>query len=604
MGYIGSRDAAGIVIKGLECLEYRGYDSAGIALAEGHKIGISKCVGSVANLKAQLEKCSLNGKMGIGHTRWATHGGVTRENAHPHVDPDGRVVLIHNGIIENFHELGEEFAQKGVRFASETDTEVAAFLISSLYRDDPLLAIREACARLRGAFAFVILFADIADRYYCVRKGPSLVLGAAGGEAFCASDVTALLPYTNNVLFMEDEEIAELSAEGISLYGFDGARKEARLHLVDWDASMTSKGMYPHFMLKEIEEQGNVLRRTLAGRLEGGVINLSAEFPFSDEDARLFRRIHFVACGTSCHASAVAGRLADRYTGLDVRVEAASEYRYGNVVCDEGTLAVFVSQSGETADTLAAARLARIKGARCLAVTNVVSSSLGREVGAVLELRAGPEIGVAATKTFMGQLAALTLLTLWIGKQKGFLVPQKEKRLCAEMARLPLKVEDILAQGEDVRKIAERYQDLSAFLFIGRGISYPVAMEGALKLKEISYVHAEAHAAGEMKHGPIALLDKRMPVVAVAPRDGIYEKTLSSIQESRARKAPIITVASRGDKDIRRFSDDGFFVPETEEELTPFLTVIPLQLFAYHLASILGREIDRPRNLAKSVTVE
>ena len=603
MGYIGPRDAAGIVIGGLECLEYRGYDSAGIALAEGHKIGISKCVGSVANLKAQLEKCSLSGKMGIGHTRWATHGGVTRENAHPHVDPDGRVVLIHNGIIENFHELGEEFAKKGVHFASETDTEIAALLISSFYRNDPLLAIREACGRLRGAFAFVILFADIADRYYCVRKGPPLVLGAAGGEAFCASDVTALLPYTNNVLFMEDEEIAELSAEGIALYGFDGLRKEACPHLVDWDASMTSKGTYPHFMLKEIEEQGSVLRRTLTGRLENGVIGLEAEFPFS-EDARLFRRIHFVACGTSCHASAVAGRLADRYTGLDVRVETASEYRYGNVTCDEHTLAVFVSQSGETADTLAAARLAQARGARCLAVTNVVSSSLGREVGSVLELRAGPEIGVAATKTFMGQLAALTLLTLWISKRKGLLAPQEEKRLCAELARLPAKVEDILARGEDVREIAERYKGLPAFLFIGRGASYPVAMEGALKLKEISYVHAEAHAAGEMKHGPIALLDERMPVVAVAPRDEIYEKMLSNIQESRARRAPVITVASRGDEDIRRFSNDSLFVPETEEEFTPFLTVVPLQLFAYHLASILGREIDRPRNLAKSVTVE
>jgi glucosamine--fructose-6-phosphate aminotransferase (isomerizing) len=574
-------------------------------LAEGHKVGISKCVGSVANLKAQLEKNALNGKMGIGHTRWATHGGVTRENAHPHVDPDGKVVLIHNGIVENFHELGEEFSKRGVRFTSETDTEVAAFLISSLYEDDPLFAIREACARLRGSFAFVIIFADVADRYYCVRKGPPLVLGTAGGEAFCASDVTALLPYTNSILFMEDDEIAELSAEGIALYGFDGTRKEARMQTVDWDASMTSKGMYPHFMLKEIEEQGGVLRRTLTGRFDDGDgIDLKTEFPFSEEDARRFRRIHFVACGTSCHAAMIAGRLADKFTGLDIRVEAASEYRYGNVICDADTLAVFVSQSGETADTLAAARQARSKGARCLAVTNAVNSSLAREVGSVLELRAGPEIGVAATKTFMGQLAALTLLVFWLGKKKGRLGREKELLLIQELARLPLKLEKILGQGERLREMAERYQNASGFLFIGRGASNAIGMEGALKLKEISYVHAEAHAAGEMKHGPIAILDVHLPVVAIVPKDDLYEKTLSSIQEARARNAPLVAIASEGDEDILRFSDDCFFVPQTENELTPFLTVVPLQLFAYHLASLLGREIDRPRNLAKSVTVE
>jgi glucosamine--fructose-6-phosphate aminotransferase (isomerizing) len=607
MGYIGPRDAAKVVLGGLECLEYRGYDSAGIALAEGRKIGISKCVGSVANLKAQLAKNALSGKMGMGHTRWATHGGVTKENAHPHVDPDGKVVLIHNGIVENFHELGEEFAKKGVRFASETDTEVAAFLISSLYQNDPLLAIRKACARLRGSFAFVILFTDIDDRYYCVRKGPPLILGAADGEAFCASDAAALLPYTRNLLFLEDEEIAELSAEGIALYGFDGTPKEVHTKTVDWDASMTSKGMYPHFMLKEIEEQGNVLRQTLTKRIggpEGRAIDLEEEFPFSREDVARFRRIHFVACGTSCHAAMVAGRLADKFTGLDVRVETASEYRSGSVICDDQTLAVFVSQSGETADTLAAARQARAKGARCLAVTNVVNSSLAREVGSVLELCAGPEIGVAATKTFMGQLAALTLLVLWIGKKKGNLDREKELRLTEEFARLPLKLENVIAQGETLRKMAEGCKDAFGFLFIGRGASYAIALEGALKLKEISYVHAEAHAAGEMKHGPIAILDVHLPVVAVVPKDDLYEKTLSNIQEARARNAPIIAIASEGDEDIFRFSDDCFFVPRTENELTPILTVVPLQLFAYHLASLLGREIDRPRNLAKSVTVE
>ncbi len=603
MGYTGPKDVAGVIVGGLECLEYRGYDSAGIALADGRKIGISKCVGSVANLKEQLAGNPLSGRIGIGHTRWATHGGVTRENAHPHADPEGKVVLIHNGIVENFHELKEELRQQGVCFASETDTEIAVCLLASLYEGDPLAAIREACFRLRGAFAFVILFADVPDRFYCVRKGPPLVLGTAPGEAFCASDVTALLAYTNNVLFMDDNEIAELSADGVSLFDFDVNRKEARFSTVDWDASMTSKGMYPHFMLKEIEEQGSVLRRTLAGRVDDGVC-LAEEFPFTDEDTRTCRRIQLVACGTSFYASMVAGRMMDKFTGLDVRVETASEYRYGDVLCDAATLAVFISQSGETADTLAAARLARSKGARCLAVTNAVNSSLAREVGAVLELRAGPEIGVAATKTFMGQLAALTLLALWIGKRRGLLDKGDEKRLTEELSRLPLKIESVVARGASIRDVAQHYMQASGFLFIGRGASAAVGLEGALKLKEISYIHAEAHAAGEMKHGPIAMLDVDLPVVALVPHDDLYEKTLSNIQEARARKAPIIVVVSGEDESACLFANDRIVVPTTEDELTPFLTVVPLQLFAYHLASLLGREIDRPRNLAKSVTVE
>jgi glucosamine--fructose-6-phosphate aminotransferase (isomerizing) len=605
MGYIGTKDAASVVIAGLECLEYRGYDSAGIALTDGREIGIVKCVGSVANLKAQLAaRPALVGKMGIGHTRWATHGGVTDQNAHPQADAEGRVVLIHNGIIENFHELKSELASQNTRFTSETDTEVAASLIASLYVSDPLLAIRNACARMRGAFAFVILFSDIADRYYCVRKGPPLALGAAEGEAFCASDVTALLPYTKSVLFMEEEEIGVLSVNGIDLYDFSGTRRETRMQTIDWDVSMISKGMYPHFMLKEIDEQGSVLRQTLSGRVENGQVSFRAELPFTDEDIRSFRRLHLVACGSSFYASIIAGRLMDRFTGLDLRVEAASEYRYGSALCDAETLAVFVSQSGETADTLAAARLAHSKGARRLAVTNAAKSSLAREIGSALELRAGPEIGVAATKTFIGQLAALTLLALWIGKRRGRLAPEEELRLTTELARLPLKLEKILRESGEIKKIAERYSEAPAFLFIGRGVSHAVGLEGALKLKEISYIHAEAHAAGEMKHGPIALLDARHPVVAVVPKDDLYEKTLSNIQETRARNAPVFAIASQGDEYIRQFANEVFFVPQTESELTPFLTVAPLQLFAYHLAYLLGREIDRPRNLAKSVTVE
>ena len=605
MGYIGPKNVTEVVVGGLECLEYRGYDSSGIALSDGAQIKMSKCVGAVANLKAQLQKIPLSGKAGIGHTRWATHGGVTFENAHPHGDFEGKVVLIHNGIIENFHELKDELLSCGSSFLSETDTEVAVCLISKLYKEtgDPLSAIRGACRRLRGAFAFVILFANIPDRYFCVRKGPPLGLGIAEGEAFCASDVTALLPYTRDIVFMEDDEIAELSESGIALYGFDGAAREVRFQNVAWDSSMISKGLYPHFMLKEIEEQAGVLRRSLTGRIDGEIF-LEGEFPFDDADARSFSRIQLVACGTSYYASLVAGRLMDRFTGLDVRVETASEYRYGDGVCDPRTIAVFISQSGETADTLAAARRAKADGARCLAVTNAVNSSLAREVGAVLELRAGPEIGVAATKTFMGQLAALNLLALWIGKKRKVLTRGDELRLIGELTRLPSKLEKIFAQGDKLKEMARRYLEVRAFLFIGRGLSYAVSLEGALKLKEISYVHAEAHAAGEMKHGPIALLDAHVAVVAVVPGDALYEKTLSNIQEARARNAPVIAIASEGSEEVCRVAEDSFFVPVTEDELTPFLTVVPLQLFAYHLASHLGREIDRPRNLAKSVTVE
>ncbi len=607
MGYTGPRRVVDVVVGGLECLEYRGYDSAGVAVAGRNGLGMVKCVGSVANLKTRLEAAHLSGSVGIGHTRWATHGGVTDENAHPHADPDGKVVLIHNGIVENFHELRGELSAQGVTFLSETDTEVAVCLIARLYAlngGNPQEALRGACRRFRGSFAFVVLFADLPDRFYCVRKGPPLILGSADGEAFCASDVTALLPYTHDILFMEDDRIAELTSGGIALSDFEGRPLPVELSTVDWDPEMASKGMYPHFMLKEIEEQGGVLRRTLAGRLTEGSVDLSAEVPLTDEAAASLRRVQLIACGTSYYAALATAGLFDRFTGLDLRVETASEYRYGDAVCDPATLSVFISQSGETADTLAAARGAKARGARCLAVTNVAGSSLAREVGSILELRAGPEIGVAATKTFMGQLAALTLLALWVGKRCGRLSPQDEARLARELTLLPLKVEELIARSRSLKDVAERRLKARGFLFIGRGASYPVALEGALKLKEISYVHAEAHSAGEMKHGPIAMLDETMPVVALLPRDRIFEKTLSNVQEARARRSPIVAVATEGDPDVPRFADDCIFVPRTEDELTPFVTVVPLQYFAYYLAYLMGREIDRPRNLAKSVTVE
>lgn len=608
MGYIGSESVEKIVLEGLELLEYRGYDSAGIALSFKDGIEITKSVGNVSDLKKALTKRKIalpsSPFAGMGHTRWATHGSVSEKNAHPHSDSKGILALIHNGIIENYQELKEEMRSQGIPFISDTDTEVAAAYIANAYKGDPTTALRSACSRFQGTFAFVVLFADCADRCFCVRKGPPLVLGKNSHGIFCASDVTALLPHTREIFFMENCQIAELSDQTISLSRFDGTRCSINYQTVDWEPSMVTKGPYPHFMLKEIEEQPTVLRKTLAGRIVENEVKLTAEIPLSPEEAKAFKRIHLVACGTSYYASVLAGKIMDRFNGLDVRVETASEYRYGDSLCDAQTLAVFISQSGETADTLAAARKALSQKAHCLAVTNSPNSSLAREIGNLIELKAGPEIGVAATKTFIGQVGTLILLSLWIGKKRGTLSQENEQRLCQELNRIPAKIETILSRVSLLDSIVDRHSNKKAFLFIARGFSFPIALEGALKLKEISYLHAEAHAAGEMKHGPIALLDEKLPVIALAPKDCLYEKTISNIQEACARNAPIIAITTEGCNEISQITQDIFFIPQTEEELTPLLTTIPLQVFAYKMAAQLGREIDRPRNLAKSVTVE
>ncbi|MCL1941602.1 MAG: glutamine--fructose-6-phosphate transaminase (isomerizing) [Synergistaceae bacterium] len=629
MGYVGRKNSVDIIMRGLSSLEYRGYDSAGLAVLDNNEFRILKKAGKVAELGKMLESDPLNGYIGMGHTRWATHGGVTDTNAHPHRGGDN-VVLIHNGIIENWMELKKELSDYD--FVSETDTEVAACLIDKLYGDckangeeNPTLeAIKSAAPKIRGAFAFVVMFKDYPDRFYCVRKSSPLVVGcrhdpakeAAGKfEAFCASDAMALLPYTSDVVYM-NEEIAELSVNGIKFWDFSGTEHKRETIHIDWNYEMAEKGNYPHFMLKEIDEQGIVLRQTIEKRITDNRIDLRADLNWKPEQVKLWRKLHIVACGTSYYASLVAERLAERFTDLEVRVDIASEYRYRNIKCGADTLAVFVSQSGETADTLAAERFSKSKGAYCLAVTNVKGSSLAREVDSVLELKAGPEIGVAATKTFMGQLAALSLLMMWIGKLSGTLSADDEIRICSELTRLPHKVESILSRQNEIRVTAGKYAETisrhgsldsessKGFLFIGRGNEYAIALEGALKLKEIAYVHAEAYAAGEMKHGPIALLDSSTPVIALAPADSMLEKTMSNIEEARARKSPIISVTTEGNDPVKSISEDCFFVPETEEELYPMLTVVPLQIFAYFFAFIKGCDIDKPRNLAKSVTVE
>lgn len=626
VGYVGNKNAVDVIIRGLSALEYRGYDSAGLAVIDDGRIEVAKKAGKVADLEAELKANPISGNIGIGHTRWATHGGVSDENAHPHRGGEN-VVLIHNGIIENWSELKPELSN--YVFVSQTDTEVAACLIDKLYKDciaaadmlgvnvenPPLEALKAAVKRLKGAFAFVVMFKDYPDKFYCVRKSSPLVVGCRidyakeTGEALCASDATALLPYTSDVVYLDEGEIAELSTTGIRFWDFDGTEHERQATHIDWNYNMVEKGNYPHFMLKEIEEQGTVLRQTIEDRIIGDSVNLDDELSWSPSKAKKWKQLHIIACGTSYYASLVAERLAENLTNLDVRVDIASEYRYRKVKCGPDTLAVFVSQSGETADTLAAERLAKSQGAYCVAVTNVKGSSLAREVDDVLELHAGPEIGVAATKTFMGQLGALALLIMWIGKLQGSMSRDDEVRLCTELPRLPYKIEAILSQQKKLRKIAEDYSTpegacSKGFLYIGRGNQFAIALEGALKLKEIAYVHAEAYAAGEMKHGPIALLDENTPVIVLVPQDSLLEKTMSNIEEARARKAPIIAIATEGNSVVRDVADNCFFVPKTEDELYPFLTVVPLQLLAYHYAFIHGCDIDKPRNLAKSVTVE
>lgn len=606
VGYVGPRKVSDVLLRGLGSLEYRGYDSAGIAIMDRSEMYVVKEVGKVADLKALLETTPVAGTVGIGHTRWATHGGVTQLNAHPHEDLSSQLVLVHNGIVENYREIRKDLSSRREgTYKSETDTEVVAELLSSLYRGNMVEALTELQGLLKGSFALAIMSRDDPDKIYCLRQGSPLVVGTTGkGETLCASDVPAILPYTQDIVYLDDGDIAELSLEGMRFWNASGELTEKKTSRIDWDVSMVDKGGYPHFMLKEINEQGAVLRNSMAKRIVDERVDLSAELPWTEEDVKGWKKLHIVACGTSYYAGLIAERFLERVTGFDIRVEVASEYRYRTISGNRETLAVFVSQSGETADTLAAERIVKARGGRCLAVTNVIGSTLAREVDDLLQLKAGPEIGVAATKTFMGQIAVLYLLAIYLGRLQGKISREQERLWCRELLALPYKVESILQRQGELQEIAGLYTEARDILFLGRGISFPIALEGALKVKETSYVHAEAYAAGELKHGPIALLDPRVPVVVVTPRDDLSEKTFSSILEIKARKAPVIAIATEGDDTLGDTADHIFFVPPTAEEFSPFLTVVPLQLFAYHFARYLGCHIDQPRNLAKCVTVE
>ncbi len=604
VGYVGPRDASAILMAGLRKLEYRGYDSAGLAAVTDHRIEVRRCVGKLDNLAALLREQPLGGTPGIGHTRWATHGRPSEQNAHPH--RAGKVVVIHNGIIENYLELRAALERRGRKMASETDTEVISHLIDEhVQRGCGLFeATRRAIQELEGSYSIVVLSESEPDRLVAAKSATPIVLGLGEGENFVASDIPALLEHTRRVVFLEDGEVVELTADRVTIHTFAGEPVARAPRTVTWDPVTAQKGGYKHFLLKEIHEQPQAIIDTMRGRIvqETGAVQLDA-----DVDRLLeapIRRAVLVACGTAWHACLVGKFLFERLAGLSCEVDYGSEFRYRDPILDPQTLLVVVSQSGETADTLAAVEAGREKGTPVLAVCNVVDSSIARRSSAVLYTHAGPEISVASTKAFTTQLTALYLLALHLGHQRGLVDAERGRKLLGDLVALPHAVKDILAREAAVERIARRYGKASDVLYLGRGVNYPVALEGALKLKEISYIHAEGYPAGEMKHGPIALINEQMPVVVLIPHDGVFGKTLSNLKEVESRGGRIIVVTDAPSPELEAMAADVLTVPQTNELLTPILLTVPLQLLAYHVAVYRGTDVDQPRNLAKSVTVE
>ncbi|TDA66959.1 MAG: glutamine--fructose-6-phosphate transaminase (isomerizing) [Clostridia bacterium] len=621
VGYVGCRPAAPILLEGLARLEYRGYDSAGIAVANGRaSLQVVKKAGKIQVLRQQLNENCPEGTVGIGHTRWATHGEPTDNNAHPHLDCSAGLGVVHNGIIENYLELRRELGRKGHRFTSDTDTEVIPHLLEELYDADLLRAILQARRYLDGSYAMVAVSTREPGVLVATRQDSPLVIGLGQGEYWVASDIPALLPYTRQVAVLENGETAVLGRGGMQVFGPAGERKSGRSFQVNWELAAAEKGGYPHFMLKEIFEQPEALRQTMAGRLAGPRADLSAEVALTPDFLQELRQVVVVACGTAYHAGLVGGSIIQRHLRLPVRVELASEFRYSDPLIDRQTLAIAISQSGETADTLAAVELCRQRGAKVLAITNVVGSTLAREAEATLYTRAGPEIAVASTKAYLTQLLALNIFYLWLGEIRSVLSRDYMETIVKSLQSLPGQVQEILEGADQVAETAGELAGREDVYFIGRGLDYAVAMEGALKLKEISYIHAESLASGELKHGTLALISRGMPVVALATQKHILEKNLSNIKEARARGGRIIVVTPfagpdpgpageslpepAGAADVAAVADRVLRVPLAPEELMPSLAAVPLQLLAYYAAVARGCDVDQPRNLAKSVTVE
>jgi glucosamine--fructose-6-phosphate aminotransferase (isomerizing) len=606
VGYTGPREAGPILIEGLKRLEYRGYDSAGIALVDDQgDLFVEKRAGKLANLQTAIADRTPNAAIGLAHTRWATHGRPNDLNAHPHVDCTGDLTVIHNGIIENFRELRDELEASGHRLASETDTEALAHLVEAAYEGDVAEAVRKALRRAHGAYAIAVMHRGERDRLVGARMNVPLVVGLADDESFLASDVSAILAHTDRVVFLEEGDVADLRPGSVTITGIDGRPVERKVTHIDWSTEIAEKGGYATFMEKEIHEQPLALRQSVTGRVGADDRIVVDELTAMAEIFRGVDRVELVACGTAYYASLIGATAIQDWTGLPARATIGSEFRYSPPPLDRDTLVVAVTQSGETADTIAPTRLARERGCPVVAVTNTVGSAITREADAVLFLQAGPEMAVAASKTFVTQVTTLVVLAAAIAKARGALGAEQELELGAALRGLPDAAQQALdSTAPRAAELARRYVNSRGFMYVGRGYSYPAALEGALKLKEISYIHAEGYAAGELKHGPISLLDAECPLVAVATRSSVYGKLISNVMEGRARDARVIAVATEGDVQIERFADDVCWVPDTHEALSPILAIIPLQLFAYETAVARGTDVDQPRNLAKSVTVE
>ncbi len=610
VGYVGPRRIVPVVLEGLRRLEYRGYDSAGIVYLQDGRLVKYRAAGKLSSLEAIIDEAIVApSHIGLGHTRWATHGAPTTENAHPHCDCSGNLVVVHNGIIENYHSLREELVAGGHCFSSETDTEVLAHLIEEhLAGDDLVAAVRKALERVEGSYALGVLWTGRPDTLIAVRNHSPLVLGIDDENgSFLASDIPAFLPFTKQVIFLDDLEMAVLTPAGRTFYSLQTGKEISKeIKTIEWNAAMAEKGGYRHFMLKEIFEQPQAIINTVSGRidLETGAVELP-EIHLGADDLENIDRIFLVACGTSWHAALVAKYWIEHWAGIPVEVDIASEFRYRRLLISERVLTIAISQSGETADTLAGIRRAKKMGSKIITICNVVGSTMTREADGTVYTHAGPEIGVASTKAFISQLAALFLFTLYLGEQKKTISAEKRRELGQSLIGIAAVIETELPRlQEEIRELVENYYDCRDFLFVGRGLNFPIALEGALKLKEISYIHAEGYASGELKHGPIALIDKEMPILALVPRDAVYQKSISNVEEIKARQGRLILLGTEGDSHLATISEDVIYLPQVHEEMNPILYTIPAQLLAYEIAIRRGCDVDQPRNLAKSVTVE
>lgn len=603
VAYLGKKQALPILLSGLRRLEYRGYDSAGVAISDGKKFSKVKSVGKIDKLADKLKNVDINGSVGIAHTRWATHGGVTEANAHPHSACTDDLVIAHNGIIENYRELKEKFLS-GHELKSETDTEILAHLIEVFYKGNLTDAVRAALKEVRGTYGLAAMHAAEPDKLVVARLGSPLVIGVGDGEYFLASDTSPMLAHTKEVVFLDDGEIAEITPIGFQISNLESKNISKSSEIIDWDEANAQKQGFAHFMLKEIFDQPAVFMDAIRGRynVEEGMAHLGG-LNMSTEQMHAINRIILLACGTASYAALVGKYTLERLAGIPTEVDVSSEFRYRDPIIDRNTLVFGITQSGETADTLAALREAKRKGAHIRGVVNVVGSSIARETDGGTYMHAGPELAVASTKAYTNMVAVLILYAIQFGRLNR-VTQATGQRLISALLEIPDKMKEILAQSDKIKKMAEKYKDSVGMFYLGRGINYPVALEGSLKLKECAYVHSEAYSGGEMKHGPIALLSSNFPVLAIITKNQLYEKMRSNVEEVKARKAPLILIATEGDTSARELADDVIYVPPTMELLEPLLNTIPLQLFAYHMAVALGRDVDRPRNLAKSVTVE